>query len=397
MATVDETGFNKKTQNEYFTDERDRYLAIDPAWNLDPSSPDGLKLATDSELWANLDEALLAAFNSKDPDRATRADLDALLELSFIQRQQGYGSTATLTVSGVSGTLIPAGSRVRSSVDKSTWETDTDITIGLGGSANVYVTNQAVGATPADPGTITVIGDPVGGWQSAANQAPAVLGTPVESDALARIRRRASVANAGKNQVDTTFAAVANVPGVTHLRIYENREGTTNANGLPPHSTDVIVNGSDDAAIAQAIYDNRNAGPPQHQSATPVDVTVTSAVTGNTMTIKFDRPLYLDIAVIVSVTDDGSLPGNAAELISAAILSYSIGEIDGVSGAFNQSGFSIGEDVFSSQLYTPVNSVIGQYGNSSISSLTVNAGQSVAIPFNSLSRWSAAGITVNIT
>jgi len=396
MAKIDETGFIQKTQNEYFTDERARYLAIDPAWNLDPSTPDGLKLATDSELWGNLDEALAAAYNSKDPNRAMGAELDALLQLSGLTRSTGTGSLITLSLAGVDGTVIPAGKRAKSSVDGSLWATDVDVTIALG-VATVSATCAVPGATAADPGDISIISDPVGGWQSVTNLSAASVGINPESDSLARIRRHASVSKPAQNQVDATFAEIANLPGVARVRIYENDTGVIDVNGLPPHSTNIIVDGGDDTEIARAVYDKRNPGPIQHQSATPVNVSITSSVTGNTKIIRFDRPAYIDALVIVSVTNDGSLPGNADQLIKDAIINYSTGEIDGVVSAFNQSGYNIGDDVNSGQLYTPVNSVIGSYGHSFVTGITVNAGQSLGIAFNSLSRWSDGSITVNIT
>ena len=56
MAEITDQGYQTKTQNQYFDEEKQRYLDIDPLWNMDPSVPDGVKLATDAEIWANLDE-----------------------------------------------------------------------------------------------------------------------------------------------------------------------------------------------------------------------------------------------------------------------------------------------------------------------------------------------------
>ena len=395
MAKIDSTGFTGKSQNEYFSEERDRYLAIDTAWSIDPSTPDGLKLATDSELWANLDEALAAAYNSKDPDRAMGIDLDALMQINGLQRLPGSGSTVTLTLSGTDGTVVPALTRAKSSVDGSLWATAADVTIA-GGTAVVSATCTVPGPTQASVGDITLIADPIGGWQSVTNAVPASVGVSPETDALARIRRHASVSKPGQNQVDATFAEIANVIGVSHARVYENYTGIIDSNGLPPHSTNIIVDGGDSGEIAQAIYDKRNPGPEQHQSATPVNVTITSSVTGNQQIIKFDRPTYVDTIIVVDISNDGSLPGNAVDLVKAAIIKYSAGEIDGVVSAFNQSGYGIGDDVFVSQLYSPINSVIGAYGGSYVTSVTVNGGPSLTIAFNALSRWSNSGITVNI-
>ena len=38
MAEVTATGFVAKTEQEYYDEERQLYLDIDPEWNLDPST-----------------------------------------------------------------------------------------------------------------------------------------------------------------------------------------------------------------------------------------------------------------------------------------------------------------------------------------------------------------------
>ena len=69
MASLTSTGYVLQTQNEWFSQERQFYLDIDPLWNLDPSTPDGLKMANDAEIFYILDETLQQAYNSKDPNR----------------------------------------------------------------------------------------------------------------------------------------------------------------------------------------------------------------------------------------------------------------------------------------------------------------------------------------
>lgn len=56
MAEITYNGYVLKNQNTWYAEEQQLYLDIDPNWNLDPSSPDGLKLASDAEIFANLDQ-----------------------------------------------------------------------------------------------------------------------------------------------------------------------------------------------------------------------------------------------------------------------------------------------------------------------------------------------------
>ncbi|KKL19546.1 hypothetical protein LCGC14_2464410, partial [marine sediment metagenome] len=55
MAQLTAQGYKLKTQNEWYDEERQLYLDIDADWNLDPSTPDGLKMAHDAEAFSALD------------------------------------------------------------------------------------------------------------------------------------------------------------------------------------------------------------------------------------------------------------------------------------------------------------------------------------------------------
>jgi hypothetical protein len=224
------------------------------------------------------------------------------------------------------------------------------------------------------------------------------VGTNPDTDSELRIKRDSNVSLPGQNQIDSTFAAISNLDGVKRVRIYENDSiGPVDANGLPIFSTAILVDGGVDEDIANAVYNKRNPGPIQHDLISPVTVPITSTVTGNQKDIIFNRPAYVDIIIVYEVTTDGTLPANIEQLVKDATLDYVNGELLDADDGFNQSGFDIGEDVHASRFYTPVNKTIGQYGDSYVTSITVNAGASVVISFEELSRFTDANIAVNIT
>ena len=396
MAEVTDEGYVLKPQNEWFQDEEDRYKEIDPDWNLDPSTPDGIKLATDSEIWANLDELGQKAYNSKDPSKAVENELDAISAITGTERSEGTFSTSSVDLVGTNGTIILAGSFIDSTENGSRWTIDVDTVIAGVTAAAITATER--GDIQASIATITKIVNPQAGWESASNPAVAVVGDNPDTDAELRIKRDSGVALPGQNQVDSTFAAINNLDGVKWVRIYENDDTAPfDANGLPIFSTAILVDGGVDADIALAIYNKRNPGVIQHELTTPVIVPITSPETGNQKDIKFNRPDYVDIIVAYEVTDDGTLPANIEQLIKDATLDYVNGELLDADDGFNQSGFTIGEDVHASRFYTPVNKIIGQYGDSYVTAITVNAGASVVISFEELSRFTDANITVNVT
>lgn len=401
MAEITFNGYVIKNQNAWFAEERQMYLDIDPNWNLDPSTPDGLKLASDAEIFANLDELGQRAYNSKDPNKAKGVDLNTICALTGTIRSQGTPSNVQLTLTGVAGTVIIAGKLVESTVDGSQWVTDTSVTIGVGGTVSVTATCTVNGATAASIGTITRIVNTVGGWQKVTNPTVATLGTNRQNDSSLRLERAKAVSRPGNNQVDNMLGEIFAISGVRRAIVLENDTGTDNfyGNSLPKNSVAPIVDGGTDEDVALAIFSKKNPGCKLHAAGTPVTVhDVFDLYTSNARNITFSRPTYVDMVINVTIQNDGSLPNDADERIKQAIIDYSAGELVAAECGFNVLGFDIGEEVPVSRMYTPVNQVIGVFGNSYITGLTVNTlttGQ-VPIEFNELSRWDASNITVVI-
>lgn len=401
MAELTPTGYKLKTQNEWFDEERQMYLDIDGNWNLDPSTPDGLKLAHDAEVFGALDEVLQRAYNSKDPNKASGHDLDVLSALTGTTRSEGTRSTITgFLLNGVAGTPVPAGTRFESIATGTRWTLDDSWTLDGSGSATVTVSAETVGQTEADANTVTRIVDTVGGLTSVTNPTPATPGTGVESDSSLRVKRATAVGRPGNNQVDSLLGELFAVDGVRRVRVYENDTNAPDSNSQPTHSIAPIVDGGTDDDVAKAIYIKKNPGVLLYQAGTPVSVDVTSPLyPTNVKTIKFSRPVYVDMVVNITIKTDGTLPSQPVlqELIREAFIEFAAGDLVPAEVGFKINGFDIGEDVPYSTLFTPINQVIGQYGNSYVQSMTVNGGTTtVVIAYNQLSRWTTSNITVTI-
>lgn len=395
MTGITDAGYQLETQNEWFDKERQLYLSIDPNWDLDPSSPDGLKLASDAETFGNLDETLQKAYNSKDPAKATGVDLDQVCAITGAFRSLGTPSTVAVDLTGVAGTVVPAGQLVESTVDGSQWALDTGVTLPGSTTATCTVNGQ----TAASIGTITKIVDVVAGWQTVTNPSVATLGTAIQSDPLLRLERSASVGRPGNNQVTNMLSEIFATGGVRRAVVYENDDDVPDSNGLPGHSIAPIVDGGTDADVALAVYLKKNPGVKLHQAGTPAEYLVTDPVyTWQQKLIKFSRPVYVDMIVTVTVENGSALPADAADQIKQAIVDYAGGTLIETGIGFNPDGFNIGEDVTISRIYTPINQVIGQSGSMSYASgLTLNGGTiNVPIAFNELSRWDVSNITVTI-
>lgn len=403
MAEVTAKGYVLKPQNDWFNEERQLYLDIDATWNLDPSTPDGLKMAHDAEVFAALDETLQQAYNSKDPNKAVGVDLDIVSAITGTIRSEGTPSTVDLTLTGVAGTIVPAGWRAESAITGTRWTIDQGVTL-TAGTATVQATCTIVGPTQADAGTITVIVDVVGGLMAVTNDDPATPGTEVQNDSSLRIERATAVGRPGNNQVESALGELFAVSGVRRAKAYENDTNSAavhpvdNPFGLPAHSMTYIVDGGTDPDVAMAIYVKKNPGMLLNQSGTPVEVEVTSPVyPTNKKVIRFGRPLYVDMVLVIVLKDDGTLPSNVDVLVQEAFMEFTSGELVPADVGFKIQGFDIGEDVPFSTLFTPINKVIGSYGNSYVQSMTVNGGTvNIDIDFNELSRWTESNISVTV-
>lgn len=405
MAQLTPQGYKLKTQNDWFSDERELYLEIDPNWNLDPSTPDGLKIAHDAEVFSALDETLQQAYNSKDPDKARGVDLDIISSITGTRRSLGTPSTINLTFSGVAGSQVLQDAIVESASTGQRWIIPQSYTVGPGGTVLVPARAVSNGPIQAEIGTITRIITTMTGITGVTNLAVATPGTDVESNAQLRIKRKAAVGRPGNNQIGSLLGELYAVDGVRRARVYENvtnsatLDATFNPHELPPHSIAVIVDGGDDDDVAFAFYTKKNPGVFMADTGDEVDVLVTDPdYPTNTQTIRFNRPTYIDMEVVIELTDPADeLPEDIQDQIREAFLEFANGSMTSPSCGFRNRGFDIGESVPFSSLYTPINHVIEPYGNAYVSTLTVNEDTvNQVIEYNELSRWTESNITVTI-
>lgn len=406
MAQLTQQGYKLKPYNVWFSEERALYLNIDPHWNLDPSTPDGLKIAHDSEIFAAYDELLMQAYNSKDPNKATGIELDFVSAITGTFRSPGTPSSVTLRFRGVPSAQVFKDAIVESSVDGSRWVTTQAFVLDASGVADVPAVHSGIGIMYAPANTLTRMITVMSGVTSVTNPEVATPGTDVENDASLRLKRRAAVGRPGSNQVSSLYGALYGVDGVRHVRIYENPTGSAdvdpvfNPHGQPAHSITVLVDGGDDDEIAEAIYPKKNPGCFMAEAGTPVVVEVTDPDWPmNKQPIRFCRPEYVDVVIAVEIADpEGALPQDIESQIQEAFIEYASGELTPTEVGFRSQRFGIGENVLYSGMYTPVNKVIGPYNTPYVSSMTLNtATANLPIEFDQLSRWIATNITVTVT
>lgn len=217
-----------------------------------------------------------------------------------------------------------------------TWEY-----LGEGTAAgDVLMKAEASGPFDAVVKTLTVIATPVGGWSNVTNLTLTTIGSNLETDAHLRARREGELAADGKSTADAIRAAILKVnegsTDPTHLPIsnvtvFHNDTDTTDGNGVPPHSVEVLVqyagnNVTTDKDIANAVFASVGAGIGMFGNQT-------SSVTdsqGNTQTVKWSKPTAVPIYIVATVYYDPTkwpVTGAAAlvqQYALSALLTYTL-------------------------------------------------------------------------
>jgi len=314
---IDETGYHMPT----YTDIRDQQIS--DAKNiygqdiyLEPDSQDYQFIVTFAEKIYDTFQAAQLVFNNRSPSTAVGSALDGIVKINGIKRQSASYSTCTVTISGVAGTVIKNGIVLNKGSIK--WDLPSIVTIPIGGTIDVVATCQIPGPIVANLGEITGIYNPVYGWNGVYNYVSAQLGSDVETNSKLRKRQSLSTAQPSKTMLEGTNGAVAQVKGVTRLKVYENDTGQVNSLGLPAHSITVVAEGGSDEDIAQAIFTHK--GPGCYTNGNVV-INVTDSK-GQITPIRFFRPTYIDIASVINIKTLNGYTSETTDTIKKGLQNY---------------------------------------------------------------------------
>ncbi|WPS86455.1 baseplate J/gp47 family protein [Brevibacillus halotolerans] len=266
-----------------------------------------------------------AVYNSRGPATAVGAGLDVVVGVNGIKRLKDTYSKAPVTLTGTPGAIISNG--IVSDATGHSWSLPSSVAIGKDGTYSTIATCQTIGPIQAEANTITGIVTPTLGWTGVTNPEAAVPGKYTESDPQLRSRQAISTANPSRTVLEGVKGGIAAVNGVTRSEVYENDTSMINELGHPPHSITAVVEGGDDVDIAQTIFNRKTPGCYTNGTTT---MNVEDRF-GETTPIRFYRPTYVDIAVVVQVkrlngfttqTED-DIASYIAEFINSVALSNS--------------------------------------------------------------------------
>lgn len=231
-----------------------------------------------------------------------------------------------------------------------------------------YVTALTYNSQESLPNQITNIGSSISGWLGVTNPVTIEQSSGVETDNNFRKRLFIS-ANSSVNTVDAIKLRLGQLNGVNFSSVATVKEGLS-----------ITVQGGNDDEIAYTIFQSVTAG---IEMVGNVTKTVRD-INGGQHTVRFSRVTPVPLQIQLSLTVYPDFPTGGQIMIKQAIVDY-----------FNN--LDVGEDIYLSRLYTPINTIQGFAVNSlqvgrvggSMSSDNV-----VVINSNEIATISAENITV---
>nr|DAS01905.1 MAG TPA: Baseplate J like protein [Caudoviricetes sp.] len=260
-------------------------------------------------------QLLQLVYNNQSVKTAVGTGLSSRVKLNGLRRKIATCSTCVLTLTGTTGTTIPAG--IVEDTQGRKWRLPENVKFESE-TVEITATCQDIGAVEAPVGTIAKISNPQYGWISVTNKVPAVKGRPIETDEELRRRQAISTALPSQNMVNSTIAGIASIAGVTRYKVYENDTNKTDENGIPSHSIAAVVEGGLDGAIAEQIYLRKGPGCGTHGTT----VTIYTNSDGLKNEIRFFRPIYQDIAVKITVKKYATYTTAVEQNITRNIAAY---------------------------------------------------------------------------
>lgn len=267
-----DAGLTIETEDEIAQSIRaDLWDSISDKLNLDTPSPMGQHIGIVSERIALVGQLLQAVYNARNADSASGAALVALAQITGTVKNAATSTTVNATVSINSGFSQPAGAMVahldgdptKRFINRDLVANATGVTDSF---AAVFVA-ETPGAVEVFAGKLDVIAEPLVGWNSITNATDGTTGLADDDDATLRTRREDELQAQGSTTTDAIRSDVLRnlKDNITNCTVLSNEGDTVDANGLPPHSFEVIARGlATDAAaslaLAKQILDSKCAG-----------------------------------------------------------------------------------------------------------------------------------------
>ena len=367
MAGVTPEGFVRKTESEIFDDLiAEQRSTISPSIDDSSDSLNGVLVGIQSSKHAELWEVAEDVYNSFGPN-ASGAGLDRICELTGTTRNPPTYSEVTATVNVNVGTYA-AGTIIATVQDNPNARfvsTQDAVRTGTTGSVNVLMRADTAGAVVALAGTLVNLESPPAGVNSITIVADANVGADVEKDPALRVRRKQELSDPGQTTLGALRGALSKLAGVEQYKVYTNRTATTDGDGRPAKSFEVVILGANTDQIAQCIWDNMPLGIESY-SYDGSGSGVATDEEGNIQVVDFSRATELRLYCRATIKIGTGYPG--ASTVQQRIADFTDGTINVVTsdGKTLSGEVDIGGTVYPSQIQAAVQTVAGVLSVTSI-------------------------------
>lgn len=260
MPNIDAAGISIETLSDVVTYLTDGYKTIYGSdINIDQNTPDGQLIGIHAKLNADIQESLLALYNSFDPDAAVGQALHKIIKLSGLTRNPATRSTVTLTMILSQPVAFPSDFTVKDTLEQE-WIIDEAIDLSAG-THSVGFHSSEWGAITASANTIETPSTILEGITSFTNPAIASVGVDEETDIALRQRRIRSTEKPSYSTIGGLTARLLDIDGVSDAIVYENKTNVYDAvHDMAAHSIWAIVDGGVTSDIIEAMVKEKTAG-----------------------------------------------------------------------------------------------------------------------------------------
>ena len=404
MATIDDTGIKSTSLSEYQTDLEQAFQNVfGQDIDLDSQTPQGQLIGIFALDLSQLDDSTVQLFNALNIFNAAGSQLDAYGNQFNIFRNPATPSTVTAQLTGSPTTLIPSGSRARTTNGDIFFSTE-NVTLDVSGLGSGVFQSQDVGAIAIDANTLTQIVDTdIVGWDTVDNAGAGTVGQLQQTDTEFRSFYYQTLSRNAVSTLDAIRSRVAALENVLEVKVFENDTAQNvilqNVE-LLPHSIAVVVKGGVAQDIGQAIFDTKTVGADTQGAdlALQTAVVVPTNDGASTITIYYYPvdPVTVQIDLTIQLYQNSP---DVINTIKSRIIEYFEGTFTGGinedgSVQFDTSGIDIAEPSYLSRLYTPINSVTGfevlnleqqiQGSGTPMSVITPNLNQQLVVDVDSI-------------
>lgn len=296
-----------------------------------PDTPQGVLITSEVVARETVVANNAALANQINPNIAGGVFLDAICALLGLERTPAVATRVlAVTLGGVVGTTVPAGSQARS-IAGDLYATTVAVIIGTDGTVLVDMLAVDAGPVTCPPGTLTTVVDMVLGWETVNNTTAGIVGVDQQSDNSLRQLRRVTLARQGISTREAQLSALNDLDDVrsaVYRENYTDADATIDGVFLLKHSVWACVYGGTDAEVAGTLLENKTDGAAWNGAIT---VPVVDPISGQTYSVKFDRAVAVPVFVTITVRRNNDT-ADATVVVPQAIVSYANGEIPGDAG-----------------------------------------------------------------